>query len=171
MLELEDDKSVSKKLQFWRLMSHKARSQALKSLEMAEMIELFRSLSIEDKSILLGMVNEETAALLKLELSSSQTSELFFFQQFNSREKTPNDKETFINDIMTKFYEDNNQFVPFSKIEDGYVQCIPDPEVDNGFITVQIVKSVAQTNNQPAQSVKNAPEDFYELETDEARKA
>lgn len=121
MLELSTDKSVNKKVQFWRLMSHKARSLALKSLEMHEMKELFKSLTIEDKSILLGMVNEETADALKLELSTAQTSELFFYQQFNSREKTPNDKKTFLNDIMTKFYEDNNQFVPFSKIEDGYV--------------------------------------------------
>ena len=51
-------------------------------------------------------------------------------------EKTHTDKETFIKEIMTKFHEDNNQLVPFQKIEDGYVQCIHDPQVKNGFITV-----------------------------------
>ena len=30
--------------------------------------------------------------------------------------------------------------MPFEKIEDGFVQCIPDPEKPNGFITVQIVE-------------------------------
>ena len=79
MLELSVDKSVNKKVQFWRLMSHKARSIAIKSLKMHEMKELFKSLTIEDKSIMLGMINEETAADLKLELSTSQSSELFFY--------------------------------------------------------------------------------------------
>ena len=71
---------------------------------------------------------------------------------------------------MGKFYEENNQLVPFAKIEDGYVQCIQDPEVPNGFITVQVVESVSKTSNDVAIRV-NAAEDFYELETDEARKA
>ena len=52
------------------------------------MKDLFKSLEIEDKSILLGMVNDETALELKNELSNAEMTELFFYNQFNMREKT-----------------------------------------------------------------------------------
>lgn len=77
---------------------------------------------------MLNLVNEETATNLKNSLS--RAAKLLFFKyqnKFNQDEKIHTDKETFIKDIMTKFHEDNNQLVPFQKIEDGYVQCIPDP--------------------------------------------
>ena len=117
------------------------------------------------------MVNDETALQLKNELSNAEMTELFFYNQFNMREKTQSDKKKFVKDIMGKFYEENNQLVPFAKIEDGYVQCIQDPYEPNGFITVQVVESVSKTNNDVAQRVNDAAEDFYELETDEARQA
>ena len=135
------------------------------------MKDLFKSLEIEDKSIMLGMVNDETADWLKNDISNAEKTELFFYDHFNMSEKTQSDKKKFVKDIMGKFYEENNQLVPFAKIEDGYVQCIQDPEVQNGFITVQVVKSVSNTNNDVAPRVNDAEEDFYELETDEARQA
>ena len=106
------------------------------------MKDLFKSLEIEDKSIMMGMVNDSTALMLKEELSNAEKTELFFYNHFNMHEKTKSDKKKFVKDIMGKFYEENNQLVPFAKIEDGYVQCIQDPEDPNGFITVQVVESV-----------------------------
>ena len=52
------------------------------------MRDLFKSLEIEDKSILLGMLNDETASNLKEELSNAEKTELFFYENFNMHEKT-----------------------------------------------------------------------------------
>lgn len=62
------------------------------------------------------------------------------------------------------------------------MQCIQDPHVEGGFITVQITKRQAKTantrnlfkkKNNSAMDTKDITlgEDFYELETDEAREA
>ena len=52
------------------------------------MKDLFKSLEIEDKSIMLGMVNDETADWLKNDISNAEKTELFFYDHFNMSEKT-----------------------------------------------------------------------------------
>lgn len=42
----------------------------------------------------------------------------------------------FIYELLNEHMTNNNQVVPFEKIEDNYVQVIPNPNVENGYITV-----------------------------------
>lgn len=84
------------------------------------------------------------------------------------REKTPKDSAEFINSLVDTYYSNNNQVVPFDKIDDGYVQCIHDPNVANGFITVQIVEPSYYVDNTVFLVGADATE--QELETDEARR-
>ena len=139
-------------------------------------------MEMEDESILLGMLSEETKQLLLNTLSVEQQNELFFYQHFNLKEKTDMDTKKFVSNLADDYYEQNNQYVPFAKIEDGYVQCIQDPHVEGGFITVQITNRQAKTantrnlfkkKNNSSMKTKDITlgEDFYELETDEAREA
>ena len=137
---------------------------------------------MEDQSLLLGMLKDETESMLISKLSTEQQNELFFFQKFNMKEKSGLDTKKFVGNLIDDFYKQNNQFVPFAKVENGYVQCIQDPNVDDGFITVQLTKCAAPTaNTRNLDKKKYAKvsggggaengEDFYELQTDEATEA
>lgn len=78
--------------------------------------------------------------LIDLNMEKPEEKQMFFhYQQFSQAERTEGTPDSFVNNILEKFYEDHNQYVPFNKIEDGYVQCIPDPNVKNGYITVQLI--------------------------------
>ena len=87
------------------------------------------------------------------------------------KEKTHATSKQYVDNLLKNFYSNNNQRTPFARIEDGYVQCIknPDPEVKDGFITVQIVTPSLTTHNKKSIKKKNNQENFYEFETDEAR--
>ena len=86
------------------------------------------------------------------------------YSHFEVREKTDGTSESLINDMLAEFKEQNNQFVPFDKIEDGYVQCINTS--NRGYITVQIVEPKYPVDN----NTFAVSEDFTkaELYTDEA---
>ena len=58
--------------------------------------------------------------------------------------------------------------MPFLKIEDGYIQCIHNPHIANGFIAVQVVEPSYLTDNTVFHVGVDATE--QELETDEARR-
>ena len=90
--------------------------------------------------MLVGMLNEETKQKLVCTLDPEKQNEFFFYQNFNQQEKTDKNTQQFISSLITKYYEENNQNQPCARVEAGYVQCIKDPNVDEGFITVQIVE-------------------------------
>ena len=117
----------------------------------------------------MGMVNDKVQTQLLKSLDTPQENAFFFYQEFNMTEQTQASSRQFVDQLVDKFYGENNQRIPFARIEEGYVQCIPDPKVSNGFITVQIVKSIAKTENKKFSKKKAGQEDFYEVETDEAR--
>ena len=96
---------------------------------------------------MMGILNDQTQQMLIDTLSVEKQNEFFFYQHFNIKEKTDADTKKFVADLVDDYYEMNNQYVPFAKIEDGYVQCIQDPYVENGFITVQLTKCQAPTAN------------------------
>lgn len=89
------------------------------------------------------------------------------FGHFEQLENSGKTSKEFIDDLVKDYYNQNNQVVPFDKIEGGYVQCISNPQVVNGFITVQIVQPRYKVDNK----VIHINTDFNEreLETDEAR--
>ena len=119
----------------------------IKQLSIDEMKRIFKNMKIEDRSILMGMVNDKVQTQLIDCLDIYQKNDFFFYQEFNRKEKTQNSSEQFVDQLVENFYGDNNQRIPFARIEEGYVQCIPDPKVRNGFITVQLVKPTAKTEN------------------------
>ena len=128
-------------------MSHSGRSTMIKQMQISDLKELFKNMQIEDQALLLGMVNDNVATLLEQELSQYGKNDLFFYREFNMKEKTKSTPKQYVDTLMQNFYSDNNQRTPFARIEGGYVQCIHDPKVKNGFITVQIVTPPAQTMN------------------------
>ena len=62
----------------------------------------------------------------------------------------------FIQEQLDEYTCNNNQNVPFDKIEEGYIQCVRDPRTKDRLITVQIVK--------PQYNVDN---EYYSYEEDE----
>lgn len=116
------------------------------------------------------MLNESVNEQLIETLNISAKNDLFFYQEFNMREKTNSSSKQFVDSLINNFYTDNNQRTPFARIEHGYVQCVPNPKHENSFITVQIVKPPSKTDNAKIDKKQDGQEDFYELETDEARR-
>lgn len=82
------------------------------------------------------MLNQEEADELTEILNPTEKAKFFFNQHFNMKEETEIDRAEFVNGLLSSFYENYNQFQPFAKLENGFTQCIPDPEVQNGYITV-----------------------------------
>lgn len=115
------------------------------------------------------MLDDENQRLLQKELSPEQRKELFLYSHFEVREQTEQNSTNFIKGLVEDHYKQNNQYVPFDKIEAGYVQCIANPMVEdgNGFITVQIVEPQYPVDN----NTFAVSEDFTkaELYTDEAQ--
>lgn len=54
--------------------------------------------------------------------------------------------------------------MPYERIEDDYVQAIPNPQVENGYITVQIIEPQYDVNNH------ERPEDVREADVEEEEK-
>ena len=76
---------------------------------------------------------------LESELDESQKREMFFYSHFNLVEETKQDMHSFIDGLIEENKTQNNQFVPFEKIEGGFAQVIPNPLVPDGFITFQLI--------------------------------
>ena len=58
--------------------------------------------------------------------------------------------------------------IPYAKIDSGYCQTIQDPNVENGFIALQVVTPRYKTDNTVFHMGIDPTE--QELETDEARR-
>ena len=48
--------------------------------------------------------------------------------------------EEFIKNLQAEHREASDQSMPFDRVEDGFTQCIANPNVPNGFITVRIIE-------------------------------
>lgn len=73
------EKDHEKLVKFWRVISHTGRTEVVKQLDLDQLKNLFRSMEMEDESILLGMLSEKTKNLLLSTLTIEQQNELFFF--------------------------------------------------------------------------------------------
>ena len=140
----------------------------VEQLELGALRQLFMMSDLENRTQMITMCNENTRTLLEGRLSEKDKRELFFYKHFNKREKTEGTSESFIDDMLDHHYEKHNQVVPFDRIEEGYVQCIHNPYVNNGFITVQEVEPTYTVDN--TEFIVGADATEQELETDEARK-
>ena len=112
----------------------------INQLPHAGLMKLFLAMDLEDKAQLIVIVNEDLRKDLKELLNDEQRRDLFLYSHFEKTDKTLKGSEQFINELVDDFYTDNNQVVPFDKIEDGYVQCIRDSRNNDHFFTVQIVE-------------------------------
>jgi len=65
------------------------------------------------------------------------------------KESTDAKPDEFIDKLVKEHYSQNNQNVPFAKIDDGYVQVIRNPylKTGTGFIVVQVVTKQYETTN------------------------
>ena len=135
---------------------------------MTRMVKLLKKLEIKDMASLLDMIDEKTGQKILSTLTPEQRVKFFFFKNFNQEIKTNLTAHDFVSTLHDQFYERNNESIPFAKMEEGYVQCIPNPQVYMGFITVQLVEPSYLTENTKVKKDDNhLEEDFYELETDE----
>lgn len=103
---LEQDRE--KIVKFWRVISHTGRTEVVKQLDLTQLKNLFRSMAMEDESILLGMLSDETKNMLLGTLTVEQQNELFFYQHFNLKEKTDMDTKKFVTNLADDYYEQNN---------------------------------------------------------------
>lgn len=51
-------------VKFWRVISHRGRVQVIKLLESDQLKRLFKSMEMEDQSILMGLLNDGTKQML-----------------------------------------------------------------------------------------------------------
>lgn len=65
-------------------------------------------------------MSTEIQAKLEAKLDRKKRREMFFFGNFNMEEETHADKFSLINRLMEEHKTNNNQFVPFEKIEGGF---------------------------------------------------
>ena len=113
------------------------------------------------------MVNEELRNRLEGTLSEEGKREIFFYKHFTMEEKTNENSQEFIDKLVHDHYSQNNQIIPFAKIDGGYIQTMINPHVPCGFIAVQVVQKLYETDNTEFHIGADPTE--QELETDEAR--
>lgn len=65
-------------------------------------------MEMEDQSILMGLLNDETKQMLIDSLSIEKQNEFFFYQNFNIKEKTAEDTKKFVANLVDDYYELNN---------------------------------------------------------------
>ena len=85
------------------------------------------------------MVNQPLRERLMQHLKEEEKREMFFYEHFTMEEKTTDKSKKFIDKLVKEHYEENNQVIPFAKIDGGYIQTIINPYVECGFIAVQVV--------------------------------
>ena len=91
---------------------------------------------MKDKATMMNMLKEDVRGMLLKTMADEELESYFFYKNFNQEIKTKSTSEDFVSGIFDQFHLENNHSVPFAKMEAGYVQCIPNPHVFQGFITV-----------------------------------
>ena len=106
-------------------------------------------MDLENKTLLLSMLNKESRKELEDQLTDDQKKEIFYYENFCVKESTDAKPDEFIDKLVKEHYSQNNQNVPFAKIDDGYVQVIRNPylKTGTGFIVVQVVTKQYETTN------------------------
>jgi hypothetical protein len=95
-------------------------------------------MKLENRTLLISMINKETRDKLETGLNEEQRKELFYYEYFSMRENTNSKPSEFIDNLVKENLANNNQHVPFAKIDDGFVQVIRNPylKTGTGFIVV-----------------------------------
>ena len=65
-------------------------------------------MDMEDQSILMGLLNDQTKQMLIDSLSIEKQNEFFFYQNFNIKEKTDVDTKKFVANLVEDYYDLNN---------------------------------------------------------------
>ena len=106
-------------------------------------------MDLENKTLLLSMLSQESRYELEEDLTEDQKKEIFYFENFCMKQTTDAKPGEFIDNLVKEHYSHNNQNVPFDKIDDGYVQVIRNPylKTGTGFIVVQVVARRYETTN------------------------
>ena len=69
-------------------------------MQMSDLKELFKNMQIEDQALLLGMVNDNIAVQLEQELSQYGKNDLFFYREFNMKEKTRSSPKQYVDSLV-----------------------------------------------------------------------
>ena len=69
-------------------------------MQISDLKELFKNMQIEDQALLLGMVNDDVAIQLEQELSQYGKNDLFFYREFNMKEKTKSTPKQYVDTLM-----------------------------------------------------------------------
>lgn len=164
---LRDIRGLSRR--FWKDLDFDRRCFMVEQMSADHMGEMFLDLDLENRTQIISMVNDETRSMLESKLDDKGRNELFFYEHFTMEEKTNYTPKDFLEKLVRDHYDQNNQEVPFDKIDDGYIQVIQNTKVKSGFITVQVVEPKFKTSN----IVFDTGDDYLGInfESDEAREA
>ena len=134
-------------IDLWKTLGLNVRSHLVAIIDKSQLEELMQILDMKERSVLLSIVSAECGEELIDKLKPEEKQEFFFFQNFNTEQQTKMDSKEFVERLHNQFFEKTNDKIPFAKMEDGYVQCILNPDVPKGFITVQLCKPGYTTKN------------------------
>ena len=109
-------------VEFWNTLDHDKRCLIIDQLSEEHIIKLFTMMKdLENRTALYMMLNAEYKKKCQKILTKEEAEELFLFGHFEEREFTSKTSREFIDTLLNDYYSQNNQVVPFDKIEGGYV--------------------------------------------------
>ena len=111
----------SNSVEFWNTLDHDKRCLLVSQLDDKDILKLFTSMDLENRTSIYMMLNMDYRKKCESILTADEKEELFLFGHFEEREFTQNTSKEFIDNLVRDYYSQNNQVVPFDKIEGGYV--------------------------------------------------
>ena len=109
-------------VEFWNTLDHDKRCLIIDQLTEEHIIKLFTVMKdLENRTALYMMLNIDFKKKCQKILTKEEAEELFLFGHFEEREFSSKTSREFIDTLLNDYYSQNNQVVPFDKIEGGYV--------------------------------------------------
>ena len=78
-------------------------------------------MGLEDKTLLISMIRQGISKNLEAPLNEEMKNKLFYYEYFSKMENTDLKPNEFIDELVKENLTNNNQQVPFAKIDDGFV--------------------------------------------------
>jgi len=78
-------------------------------------------MGLEDKTLVISMIRQGIRKNLEAPLKEEMKNELFYYEYFSKMENTKLKPNEFIDELVKENLTNNNQQVPFAKIDDGFV--------------------------------------------------
>ena len=164
MLSMLVDDDVQNGIKLWKLLKHEKRCLFIHQLLEEDLEKIFLAMELEDQIDLMLFVDQSIRDRFKEILDPERKRAMFYSRRFQKNYETKMSSGDFVKELLKDHFQNNNQVIPFEKIDKDFVQCIPNPRVPNGYITVQIIEPQYKVSN------TESPDELREADVEEEEK-